>query len=86
MHAHPARINRRFDQELLLLVACQVNGLAYQWLQPGSVPRHFYIWLVVFLEEGGGEVPQTQRYVQGSADRCQVRLLSFLTAYKRTML
>ena len=57
MHAYPARINRRLHQELLLLVACQVNGLAYQWLQPGSVPRHLYIRLVVFLEEGGREVP-----------------------------
>lgn len=77
--AYPAGVDGGLDEEALLLVAGEVDGLHDKVVNLGGVAGELHERFVIFFEEGGGEVPQAQRRIEGRPDGVDIRLLSELS-------
>jgi hypothetical protein len=86
--SYSAGVNGWLDEELLLLVPGEVDGLGDErvYLIVAIVAGELDVGLVVLLEERGGEVAQAEGDVEGSADGGDVRLLAFLSSKSPTMI
>lgn len=78
--SYSARVDGRLDEELLLLAAGEVDGLGDERidLMVIVISSELDVWLVVLLEQRGGEIAEAEGDVEGCADGCEVGLLAFL--------
>jgi hypothetical protein len=78
MPNYPAGVDGRLDKELFLLVAGKEDGFADERFDLVVITGKLDVGFVVLLEELGGEVAQTERYLEGGTDGGEVGLLAFL--------
>lgn len=88
LRGYSAWVDGGLDQELLLLVTSQIDGLGDEGVDlcVCVVAGQLDVGLVVLLEKSGRKVAQTERDVEGGTDGCDVGLLAFLNGWGSTII